>query len=539
MGGIWVLWIRSSAIYAQHIHADGSLEPGWPIDGHLVIGGFTIAPRFCTDGAGTVYYTKEKVTSYDSGEGWYVVLDYFYVFRANLDGVLAPGWPIDGVEVPVGSSGKYFKIIPDPTGGVDCGAIYEACSGPYGCHYATAVTRIQADGTAPYAGGAESGSPGYQLLVFAPDGPGGIEFSYLDGKAFTSYAKHYSSNGSSLWPTQQFSTSRYVFIKQLVSLGSQGAVLIFSDLETSSFTRAQVWLNNGSLAPGWSTRGTLVRSANVEPQSVGMNGGVLFTWNESHPGTLASDIYALVLTSAGSIATGWMAEGSPVCAAAGDQFSATPVADGVGGAYIFWLDRRDGTANQHIYAQRIGSDGPVATQASLVRAESVAGRVTLEWFSSELHGASLPVERSSGDQAWSNIGTASFDGTGHAVFEDSDVVAGGRYGYHLVTSDAEGTHTTGEAWVTVPAVEFALEGARPCPAVGPLRIAFALPDARPASLELFDLHGRRLAAREVGSLGAGRHVVDLSAELHAAPGVYFVRLRHGGRSLQTRVAVLK
>lgn len=181
----------------------------------------------------------------------------------------------------------------------------------------------------------------------------------------------------------------------------------------------------------------------------------------------------------------------------------------------------------------------VATQASLVRAESVAGRVTLEWFSSELHGASLPVERSSRDQVWVKIGSASFDGTGHALFEDRDVIAGTRYGYHLVTSDADGPHTTGEAWVTVPAVEFALEGARPSPAVGPLRVAFALPDATPASLELFDLHGRRLAEREVGTLGAGRHVVDFGAQFQLAPGVYLVRLKHAGQSLQARVAILK
>ena len=87
---------------------------------------------------------------------------------------------------------------------------------------------------------------------------------------------------------------------------------------------------------------------------------------------------------------------------------------------------------------------------------------------------------------------------------------------------------------------FALEGVRPNPSVGePLRVAFTLPDAAPARLDLLDVAGRRVATREVGSLGGGRHAVDLTAGAPLAPGLYLVRLTQGASVRVTRVVVLK
>jgi hypothetical protein len=88
---------------------------------------------------------------------------------------------------------------------------------------------------------------------------------------------------------------------------------------------------------------------------------------------------------------------------------------------------------------------------------------------------------------------------------------------------------------------FALRGAWPNPAAGGrLSIAFSLPSGAPATLELIDLLGRRMLSRDVGGLGPGSHVVDLSQEaanLHA--GVYAVRLTQAGRSLTTKIAFMR
>lgn len=72
-----------------------------------------------------------------------------------------------------------------------------------------------------------------------------------------------------------------------------------------------------------------------------------------------------------------------------------------------------------------------------------------------------------------------------------------------------------------------------------MRLPLTLPDSGPASLQLVDIRGRLVATREVGSLGAGRHVVDLAAGLKLRAGVYLVRLTQGGLQRTTRAVVLE
>jgi hypothetical protein len=102
----------------------------------------------------------------------------------------------------------------------------------------------------------------------------------------------------------------------------------------------------------------------------------------------------------------------------------------------------------------------------------------------------------------------------------------------------------GETWVDVPAhdaaLAFALEGVRPNPSHGEgLTVAFTLPTAATAKLELLDVSGRRVVGREVGSLGIGRHQLDLASGARLAPGLYLLRLTQGANTRTTRAAVLK
>src|SRR5437667_8452376 len=56
------------------------------------------------------------------------------------------------------------------------------------------------------------------------------------------------------------------------------------------------------------------------------------------------------------------------------------------------------------------------------------------------------------------------------------------------------------------------------------RLHLSLADASPASLELFDLAGRRLWSSEVGALGPGEHEVRIGDGVPYPPGVYMARL---------------
>jgi len=70
-----------------------------------------------------------------------------------------------------------------------------------------------------------------------------------------------------------------------------------------------------------------------------------------------------------------------------------------------------------------------------------------------------------------------------------------------------------------------------------LQVSFSLPNAGPARLELIDIAGRRIAMREVGSLGAGAHVEPLNPDARVPAGLYWLRLTQGSRSLVTRAVV--
>ena len=88
-------------------------------------------------------------------------------------------------------------------------------------------------------------------------------------------------------------------------------------------------------------------------------------------------------------------------------------------------------------------------------------------------------------------------------------------------------------------LSFALEGVRPNPTTaGRMAVSFVLPVGAPARLELVDVKGRMIATRDIGSLGAGRHVVDLAAGQELRAGIYLVRLTQGRLQRTARVVVL-
>jgi hypothetical protein len=158
------------------------------------------------------------------------------------------------------------------------------------------------------------------------------------------------------------------------------------------------------------------------------------------------------------------------------------------------------------------------------------------WYASE-HGADMEVQRREEATDWQTIARVASDGNGYIVYEDREVVAGARYGYRLLVGD----EPFGEAWVLIPssARRFSLAGVRPNPSPGDLTVAFSLPDDRPARIEITDVAGRRIAVRDVGSLGAGTHEVDMSKGSRFAAGIYIVRLIRNNEVLTVRAAVVR
>jgi hypothetical protein len=205
--------------------------------------------------------------------------------------------------------------------------------------------------------------------------------------------------------------------------------------------------------------------------------------------------------------------------------------------YVYKLSAVDIHGNESHFAV-VTPNGPVATLASLVAIDAQPNRIRLTWFSAN-PGLAATVYRRTANSDWASLGQITVDGTGYLRYQDSAVQTGTRYGYRLGIMDGGTEVFVGEAWATAEPPALALEGARPNPAVGgALAVAFTLSSAEAAKLELIDVTGRRLVARDVGSLGPGAHSVNLGEGTRIPPGIYLVRLSAAEQRLTRRVVAL-
>jgi hypothetical protein len=324
-----------------------------------------------------------------------------------------------------------------------------------------------------------------------------------------------------------------------------------------------VWTQQGSKLVG--TGAGPLGVAN-QGNSVAVSGGggavVVGGWNDNN-GAGAAWVYTLgggVWSQQGDKLVGTGAVGN-----ANQGIGVSVSADGntavVGGradngsAGAAWVYTRSGGVWSQQGAKLVGTGAVGDAQQGISVAMSAGGNTAIVggWKDNGGAGAAWVYTRSGG--VWSQLGDK-LVGTGAvgnaqqglsvsvSLINETAVVGGYNDGG---SSDLNGT---GAAWVFVnssptsvndqASLDFALERVRPNPArASDLNVQFALPTAAAARLELLDISGRLVASREVGSLGAGRHSVNLTEGRKIAPGLYWVRLAQGANWRGTRVAVIE
>ena len=563
-GGVYVAWTdfrdrptNDSDVYLHRILADGSIAPGWPVNGLAIVtlAGVQDLARITPDGMGGVYIAWDDERSGGSSSA------DVYLQRVTLSGEISAGWPLSGTNLSNAPGAQLGPaLVSDGQGGVfvafgDTRDFSVSRTDVY-------ASRIRADGTLDPSwvtdGNPVCAAPGVQgIRGIAPDGAGGIYVAWQDlrtdpdlgfNDAFADVYLHRVSGTGTVdpaWPADGLPVCTATFIQQTISLvadGAGGALLVWEDYR--SFATADVYAQRitpeGTRWPGWPADGLLASTApgyQVDPVLApdGLGGAyVAFEdLNELH------QVVAQHLTGSGNYAPGWPAEGTPVAPAPGVQGNPYIVANGLGGAITAWDDTRSGPNGYDIYAQLLGASGPTPVLVSLVSAEAEAGLVRLEWFVAEGGSIRAEVERRTQTSEWERLGTITPDGSGRLRYEDRTVSAGTRYAYRLRYSDDAGLTHTPETWVTVAAHAFALRGLTPNPSAGDPVVAFSLVSAEPASLELYDLSGRLVLSREVGALGAGAHALRLDARDRLAAGVYTIRLRQAARIANVRAAIIR
>jgi hypothetical protein len=544
LGGVIIPWVdyRSFVaggtledIYAQRILADGSIAPGWPVNGVPVrrAPSRDDTPILIADGAGGAFFSWDDRTNKD-----------IYLQHLTASGEVAPGWPADGLPICTlpGEQGAP-QLVPDGTGGVLI-AWGDLRDGPLAA-YAQRVTaagliapgwpengvRIVIDRAIR---GLVSDDAGGAYLSCATFGPGGDDDYYI---------QRFTGDGTIVagWPDGgalvcQASDSRQGI--RMAADGSGGALLAWSDYR--DFFDDEIFAlrmgSDGARYPGWPVDGLRVTDNSALDGSPDLAldemGGAYLSWDH-YTTALGDRVMIQHLTGAGTVAMGWPSGGAevPSDVSSGEM---RIVEDRLGGAIVAW-HRSDGT----IRALRFSAEGPVAVQLSLVSVEAEPGLVRLTWFTSDATGLLATVERRATAGDWQRLADVSTDGTSRLVYDDRAVMPATRYGYRLAYRDGADLAYTTETWVEVPALRFALRGFTPNPAAGDPVVAFSLASYEPASIELYDLAGRLVLSREVGSLGTGSQSVRLEARGRLAAGVYTVRLRQGAQVAAARAVLIR
>jgi hypothetical protein len=160
------------------------------------------------------------------------------------------------------------------------------------------------------------------------------------------------------------------------------------------------------------------------------------------------------------------------------------------------------------------------------------------WRGAGASASDARVQRRGDSSAdWRDLGAPTAVGRDELDYDDLTVAAGTSYTYRLVRGAEV---LSQDLSVRVPAAAmFALGGATPNPALASqLTVAFSLAGGGAATLELFDLAGRREYTRSLTSLAPGHHSLAL-AEAQLAPGVHWVTLSEGPRQASVRAVVVR
>lgn len=570
-GGAFVAWGLGICAGIQHFESTGEYATGWPSVG--------IPTRLC-NGQAPVGDRHTRVAS-DSEGGAYVVSTvwpacvscqvdpmYILVQRLSGDGHFVPGWPgeglpavslepwpaeamLDPAEVPRvvanGGDGVFIAwqayFLPQfYWGGTVTGPIYVQSIAPDGTRRWGDQGRLVCRATGVHS------SP-----EIVPDGKGGAFVFWCDqrppdpmGRVF---GQHVTASGAISWAPDGIPVSepyRLRFIEKprrvlvlappfAISDGAHGAIVSWAGARGTDFDifASRVTYGGGlpwrgdsqvCAAPGDQFDMRMVRAGRgfgpgdreIESFRPALRGGdAIIGWLDSRPDGVR--VSAQRLTQGGRIA--WASDGVKV----GDAEVMAPywaprslltmAVDGSDGAFFVWPDAR---LEGGLFAVRISGDGKPACGWP-------EGGVAIYGRSEALGSADMTnVGKGNAVVAWQNSGGASW-----ATLLGPRGPAATSGGSEIVAS------LPGER--TAPASSLAL-GLKPGAPDGCLLLS--LGDASPATLELFDVMGRKLWSREVGGLRGGEREVLLGGGAMLAPGIYLARVTQGDDRVTARVIIM-
>ncbi|HET9327782.1 MAG TPA: FlgD immunoglobulin-like domain containing protein [Candidatus Eisenbacteria bacterium] len=540
-GGAFVAWKDSrtepSRIFVQRVTASGSPAGGWPASGLAITPAVAVAQSSpaLTHGLTGGAFVSWIEGSTDS------ILARVRLTRLDSDGSPAPGWPASGVVLGV-QANPYSPttVVSDFSDGV----FVMSMTGTVG------TTPLQIRLHHVLANGS-IGTPSEGLIV---------------GQSFA-------------FPTPA-----------MVSDNAGGVLLVWDEYRgileppfSVTDYRAQHFLEDGSLAPGWNPDGILVQSTGTplttwRAPSIGSDGigGAVVAFREAKPGESNYQVYARHILSSGEFDPDWPAGGAPATSTQLGVGDFHMVPDFAGGALVVFMSFELGSPQMRI--QHWGLNGSIAP------GWPADGRV----LSHPGAYADHPLTNYDGQSGAFVVWTERRDGVErlnihHVLPNGADYPGWGPHGVEIAPGSPDeynqdglslvfdwpdgvfafwsdyripplgdsfrilGQHIVGAPTADVPeppAPEVGRLSVHPNPAFASATVRLRLPSAADVSIEILDVNGRRVrrladhSSQAAGEPAWSWNLLDDQGQ-RVRPGVYRVVTRRDGEVTTAPVVVMR
>jgi len=349
-------------VFAQHILANGTLDPAWPANGRALSTalGNQEGLLIVSDGAGgaLVAWTDSRNGGADPG---------IFAQHVLSTGLVDSRWPADGLAVCAIPGQQQFPVMTqDGSGGAilawddnRAGAIGFDVFAEHVLNAGTVDPAWPVNGRALCTVVGDQGRP-----TIASDGTHGAIVGWTDGRVVGVdhiFAEHVLGAGSldPAWPVngRQISNAGVLESRPLaVSDGAGGAIVNWQSFTVHLNIFAQHVLSNGALDPGWPAAGRALSNVTRQETSAEIvsdaAGGAVVAWQDSF------DIVAQHVLANGTLDPAYPDSFRAVDNLPSDQGDPALVATSGGGAIVSWTDGRNGV-DLDIFAMQILEAGTV------------------------------------------------------------------------------------------------------------------------------------------------------------------------------------
>lgn len=377
-GGAIVAWsdYRSSnqggQIYAQHVLEDGSVDPSWPADGLAVCpaSNFQARPVLVSDDNGGAIIAWSDSRSTVTGAD-------VYAQHVRANGTVDPAWPVDGTAICISPHNlSTISIVSEGTGGaIVCWIDFRSGHGDIYAQHVWGNGVVDLDW--PINGRPLSiTAANKSSLTAVSDGNGGAIATWSSGTGISPgdlHSQYVMIDGTLAagWPVNGLTVCNapgFQHEPTSVADGSGGAIVTWYDNRDGGDhdIYAQHVLGNGTLDPAWPAGGLAVCAVASDQRSPAIttdgDGGAIISWSDARvgPGDVG-DIYAQRVLAGGTADPRWPVNGGAVCTATDVQEVPVLIPDGQHGAIVAWLDNRGGAGRRDVYAQRVNFFGTLTS----------------------------------------------------------------------------------------------------------------------------------------------------------------------------------